>query len=667
MQDPISNLVPLPDFLVLEGYDFSELLSSTTLARTSRYFEPFSDTFVVVKEIHPEVYQLKGVMQRLQERLAQITEVENPNIMRLLGHGPTEVGGYYVIREYIQGFSLQGWMQTSSIDPSSALNLVITVAGAVDDWHGSGGIHGSVQASNVWIGNDSNVKLEVFSVSSLLTPNQMVHLLGLEVINTMPPEFTTETVFGPQSDIYALASIYLELLTGSKPRDTDNLKALTVKLDPRIRHVITKALSPLPSQRQASMSDFSAPLLGITAAMPISHPSPEVVEQLNLKPYNSSKKPLIAILSLVLLAAGMGLLMWKRSADINSNIPTSGPGAAMVIPSDKSTSGKNAEDDIEADKPQVMSSSQIKWDGIDGSSERVKIAFLLENTNELLPLIQFAGARNPDQDDRVSPSTTYQFEDAQGKPVNGHAELSKDDGFPVFQLKLDLSEPVPPAVRLVLGQLKGHPPLASNLVEIEENIAQHRRRNQSSQTRATVGHPLPIAPSPSPSSGDAYIFAAHFYLGSDVSLLKLQFGNAGVGTLSSSRLDFQCAFSTDESLDTLLPANADLLPSPGKDLAAGGFSSKWLAIENEFLAPQKKLWTKHTFRIDTSNPDLLEQAKFLLVKVSPRYSIVESNYLNNVIAIPLDHPDEWHSVTQDPTDDLPTNEGDPPAPRPGDQ
>ena len=291
----------------------------------------------------------------------------------------------------------------------------------------------------------------------------------------------------------------------------------------------------------------------------------------------------------------------------------------------------------------------------------------VENTNELLPLIQFAGARNPNQDDRVPPSTTYQFEDAQGKPVNGLAELSKDDGFPVFQLKLDLSEPVPPAVRLVLGQLKGHPPLASNLVEIEENIAQHRRRNQSSQTRATVGHPLPIAPSPSPSSGDAYIFAAHFYLGSDVSLLKLQFGNAGVGTLSSSRLDFQCAFSTDESLDTLLPANADLLPSPGKDLAAGGFSSKWLAIENEFLAPQKKLWTKHTFRIDTSNPDLLEQAKFLLVKVSPRYSIVESNYLNNVIAIPLDHPDEWHSVTQDPTDDLPTNEGDPPAPRPGDQ
>ena len=97
------------------------------------------------------------------------------------------------------------------------------------------------------------------------------------------------------------------------------------------------------------------------------------------------------------------------------------------------------------------------------------------------------------------------------------------------------------------------------------------------------------------------------------------------------------------------------MPEFGRDLAAGGFTSTWLGHKSINLMPSKKIWTKHTFRIDTSNPELLKTAKFLLIKISPHYSPIESIYVNNTIAIPLDHQAAWHSVTQD------TSDSDPPV------
>lgn len=560
---------PPDDPLVLDGHDFVELLGSTPLTVTSLYLERSSHARVVVKEIRPEVCRLPGFEERFQERLAQVAAVEHPHILRLVGHGRTEDGAYYVIREYVDGFPLRVWMQTSGIDHSSVINVVFTLAGAIEVWHQKGCAHGSVRASNVWIGHDHAVKLEVFPVSSLLEPAQLVHLLGLEVVNAMPPEFTTGGAASVRSDIHALAALYYELLTGGAARDVLGRIATAREVDIRIRPVLAKALSPCPTQRQASMAEFCKPLLNIVAAgsLPL---APAATGRPEIKSYASMTIPLVAILCLLWVAAGVGWYVWRQ-----------------------------ADERAEAARAQMASSGARprSEDGAKGKTE--------------------AGVIGPER-----PAAT-------GSPrVNGHGGdgSAEDTGMPS-----DLDNPE----------------------EIREETI--------------VSHPVPGAPPPSPGAGDAYIYAAHFYLGSDVSLLKLEFGNAGKGILYGDSLAFQCAFSTDERLEDLVPANSGAMPSPGQDLAAGGFTTKWLGHDRVYLMAGKKLWTKHTFRIDSSDPEVLARAKFLLVKISPHHSVVEADYLNNVIAIPLDHPDQWHSVTQDPADAAPADDGNPaPAPLPED-
>jgi hypothetical protein len=158
----------------------------------------------------------------------------------------------------------------------------------------------------------------------------------------------------------------------------------------------------------------------------------------------------------------------------------------------------------------------------------------------------------------------------------------------------------------------------------------------------------PTPPEPGIMGGDAFLYAAHFYFGDQVGLLKLQFGNAGESPLDIADLSFQCAFSVDDKLDPLLPASAGALPMDGLDVAAGGFSGSWLGMSLAPLASQRKVWMKPTFRIDTSTRELFEHAKFLIVKISPFYQIPESNYKNNTIVIPLENQNQWNTSTQDP-------------------
>lgn len=208
------------------------------------------------------------------------------------------------------------------------------------------------------------------------------------------------------------------------------------------------------------------------------------------------------------------------------------------------------------------------------------------------------------------------------------------------------------------------PPSASNPVALDIGMISRLRQSEPEQKQEaepeekTEIYRLPAVPAPLTTSGDAYIYAAHFYLGEETGLLKLEFGNAGVYHLTSSRLAFQCAFSIDGRLDDLVPAGSGEIPSFGLDVAAGGFSTDWLGLEEGSLMPGKKHWMRHTFRIDVSDPEIRATAKYLVIKISPHYLIGESNYLNNEIAVPLEYPNVWHSVTQDPADAVkPKEEG----------
>ena len=545
---------PAPEPLLLEGYDFVKFLDSTPLANVWLYLEHATQTHVVVKEIPSWIFMSPGFSGRLEQRFANMSEVSHPNLLRLTGMGRTEEGGCCLIREFVDGSSLQDWMKHSKLDHASALNIIITLANAMEAFHARGLVYGALSASSVWISKDGHVRLVPFPLSSLLEPAQLVQLFGLGVVHQMPPEFTAGGELTVQSDIYALAALYDELLTGERPQGAIGGSSLPARIDFRERQVLLKALSPNPGQRQSSMADFVGPLVAV-ANRNATMPKPSANKVANIKsPEDRPTWMIASIAILVLLSVGIALFLWQRG---RNSPPAQATTTEHSAQTDKAPAAAGSRNDPASDSPAV--------------------AEISPETQE--PESDLTSPRQPSKEDSLS------------APVVAH------DGAP------------------------------------------------ASGVAPASGRQGPLG---------AYLYAAHFYLGDDVGLLKLEFGNAGYSYVNSSGLVFQCAYSIDDRMDELLPATAGAVPESGRDLAAGGFTAEWLGLGGQYLMPGKKLWTKHTFRIDTSNEEVLKVAKFLLVSVSKSgfHPGVGAGAVGNVIAIPLEHPNQWHSVTQEPTDEV---------------
>jgi serine/threonine protein kinase len=550
MQTEAPHQEPAPEPLMLEGYDFVEFLGSTPLANVWLYLEQATQTHVVVKEIPLWIAMGSGFSERLEERFFSMSAVSHPNLLRMTGMGRTEEGGCYLIREFVDGRSLQDWLKETKVDHASAINIIITLANALETIHACGRVYGALCASSVWISKDGDVWLVPFLLSSLLEPTQLVQLFGLGVIHHMPPEFTSCGVLTVQSDVYSLAALYYELLTGERPQGAIGKNSLPARIDFRERQALFKALSTNPEQRQSSMADFVAPLVAVanrSATMP--KPTEDKVARIQ-STQNRPTWVIASIAFLVLLSIGIAVFLWQRGRK-SSELPT-----ATNVHSEqtaKATTGSQEKKDtpsVESPVAEVSPETQESESDLASSPQ--------QTTNENSVLVP-----EPDQ----------------GTPASTFA--------------------------------------------------------------TAVGRERPLG---------VYLYAAYFYLGDDVSLLKLEFGNAGHSYLNCNGLMFQCALSIDDRMDELLPAAEGSLPGVGRDLAAGGFTAEWLGLDHQYLMPGKKLWTKHTFRIDTSNDEVLKAAKFLLVSVSQSGFQTSAVTNGSVIAIPLDHPNQWHTVTQEPTD-----------------
>jgi serine/threonine protein kinase len=655
MDDKAANPNADSDTLVLEGFQWLKSCGDSLLSHSSLYLEIAPHRLVLVEQIAAQISTIVGFDDRFHDRLELLETCVHPSLTQLEPGGYTCGGRYYLIKENVEGQTLRQWMQGGEITPAKAQHIILSVASALDVMHRQGAVHGAVNADQVWIDRNDAVKLELCPASTFLEPGELVNLLGLDVVHTMPPEFTSGEPPRPQSDLFQLAALYYELLSGDAPRGVITRLTSSLQIDIRVSSIILKALSPNPEERQASIEEFCAPLLGHTpVGATMGAPIPQAPRP--------ASKLLIVVTIVIGLAASVGTFFgWKwYQKRKQQSVPVA------VVEEEQPVMPVTA--------PSGIVTPRCGWVGIQGDANQAVMEFELLNVDELQHLLK--PIADPDHESVFTPPqlTRYRFEDETGKALTEARPLDST-GRPVFSLSLKLNEPTPQGICLVLLRVDGQFALKSNIVTVSDALAEHRKAYATREeppkeppTEETMPDqpgkaipPLYTNPAASSSVGDYYIYAAHLYLGNEVSLLKLEFGNAGKVMLTMSDLTFQCAFSIDDTLDTLLEATPDALPTHAKDLAAGGFNSKWLGLDGVTLAAGKKIWTKQTFRIDTSNPELIKTAKYLLVRINHRQTSAESNYENNLIVIPLDHPNQWHSFTQDMKDTVTTGETDPAA------
>jgi eukaryotic-like serine/threonine-protein kinase len=218
---------------------------------------------------------------RFEREARAAARLQHPGIVTLY-EATVDDDGAYLVSELVRGKSLDRLLHDGKLSDREILEVVASLCSALEHAHSSGVIHRDVKPSNVLVltrsaGSEHPAKLTDFGVARLVG-SETVTRTG-DVIGTlayMAPEQAEGREAGPSADLYSVAVVAYEALTGANPlrertRARPHYRTHVPPLRRQRRDLprdlgagLDRALRPRPSER-GTLGDLQA---AVTAALP---------------------------------------------------------------------------------------------------------------------------------------------------------------------------------------------------------------------------------------------------------------------------------------------------------------------------------------------------------------------------------------------------------------
>jgi len=236
------------------------------------------DRKVALKVLKPELAAVLGAERFVQE-IKTTAALQHPNILPLFDSGTAD-GFLYYVMPYIQGETIREKLnRETQFDIDESVRIATEVAGALEHAHQQGVIHRDIKPENLLL-QDGRAMVADFGIAlavSAAAGGRMTETgLSLGTPHYMSPEqATAEKDLSARSDVYSLASVLYEMLTGSPPHVGASAQQIIMKIvtdqarpvtelrrsvPPHVAAATAKALEKLPADRFPSAAAFAAAL-----------------------------------------------------------------------------------------------------------------------------------------------------------------------------------------------------------------------------------------------------------------------------------------------------------------------------------------------------------------------------------------------------------------------
>lgn len=191
-----------------------------------------------VKVLKGPIAEAKELERFRQE--AQITSaLGHPHIVEVIDFNELEDGSAYIVMELLEGENLADrLLKEKRLDLRQAAAILRQTAGALEVAHAKGVIHRDLKPANIFLCNRENrddyVKVVDFGISKVLGAKVALTKTS-EIIGT-PHYMAPEQIMGEgkavdhRADVYAMATITFEMLTGRTPFSADSVPALLYRI-----------------------------------------------------------------------------------------------------------------------------------------------------------------------------------------------------------------------------------------------------------------------------------------------------------------------------------------------------------------------------------------------------------------------------------------------------
>ncbi|MFM8319965.1 MAG: protein kinase domain-containing protein [Chloroflexota bacterium] len=201
-----------------------------------------------------------------------VAQLHHPAIIPIYDFGEDERTPFLVMR-YMPGGTLAERIARGPLASDEALRILKPVAAALDYAHQQGIVHRDVKPANIFFDEQGQPRLGDFGVVQLAEATRS--FTGSAVIGT-PAYMSPEQVKGGRkldgrSDVYALAMVLYEMLSGRPPYAGETPTQQMMKhvlepvplirqdnpqISPVLERILAKALAKDPAERYATASEF---------------------------------------------------------------------------------------------------------------------------------------------------------------------------------------------------------------------------------------------------------------------------------------------------------------------------------------------------------------------------------------------------------------------------
>jgi serine/threonine protein kinase len=163
---------------------------------------------------------------RFQRESQAAAILQEPHVIPIHDWGEID-GNLYIDMRLVQGQTLLDLIAQGPLEPARAVAIIGQVGDALDAAHAEGLVHRDVKPQNIIVTPADFVYLVDFGIAEAKgDPRLTTAGTRIGTLNYMAPERLTDSVTSPAADVYSLACVLYESLTGDAPFDGDNLEHL---------------------------------------------------------------------------------------------------------------------------------------------------------------------------------------------------------------------------------------------------------------------------------------------------------------------------------------------------------------------------------------------------------------------------------------------------------
>ena len=167
-------------------------------------------------------------LQRLRREALTGASISHRNLVSIYDVIDDEAGDLVIVMEYVRGRTLrQALDEQGRLAVPEALRILEGVAAGLDTIHRQGIVHRDVKPSNILLGEGGAVKVADLGIASVPDRTRITttgSVLGS--LSYMAPEQLADRPSTPAIDVYALAAVSFEVLSGRRARRAPNAMAL---------------------------------------------------------------------------------------------------------------------------------------------------------------------------------------------------------------------------------------------------------------------------------------------------------------------------------------------------------------------------------------------------------------------------------------------------------